>query len=869
MKTPPKFITRLIERFTNHRESEIILGDMYEEYEVRIETWGKTRADLAYISDFVSLVFHRVLRKKKQSHSSNFSTMLINYLKVALRQLGRQKVHNFINIIGLAIGLAASFIITLFVVQELSFDRFHTKGDRIHLLPMTWKFGTNRSPTALTTSAAGFVMKDLFSEVETYARIQNFGMTFQHARGPIEENGIIAADSTFFDIFTFPLIAGNPQEALKEPNSVVITENAAVKYFGEDWEKKDVMSQTLVAQTGKVYRITGIAKNVPLESHIQFDVVLSMVSLPKNQTEPNWESASMTTYVLLAPGASAEAIVADIPNRVAKKYGADHNDNVELDLIPMHDVYLKNPEYPGIVPSGNIRYVYIFSAIAVLILVIAIINYMNLSTARSMERAREVGVRKVVGAVRTELFWQFISESILVAFAAVVIALGIAYLLLPIFNNISEKNLSIDLALHPEWIAALIVVWLTISFLGGAYPAMILSSFRPVKVLKGKLATTGSGAMLRKSLVVFQFVISIFLIVCTLTINDQLNFMVHKKIGVDKEQLVAVQLDSLSRANISTIRSEFASITGVERSSSVSSTPINNGRKTTVVGGDIGDKQLILYNIGVDGDFVSTSGLELIAGTDLSREIQKDGRWEYILNESAVEFFGWTNETAIGKKIGLWSKEGVVKGVIKDFHFLPLYRPIEPLLIHAGRGNNYGLLSKVLIRVQGDDMMGTVAAMEERWKKIVPGSPFTLTFLDQMYDKLYRSETRLSRIMNVFSVLAIFIAGLGLFGLASYTIMQRTKELGIRKVLGASLPTLLVDVSGSFVKLVLLACVLAAPISWYAMNSWLQNFPYPVDFSWMLVIVAGVSTLCVAIATVSYHAVEAARVNPVNSLRSE
>jgi putative ABC transport system permease protein len=868
MTKPPRFITALVERFTSHRESEIILGDMYEEYESRLKTSGKTRADIGYVTDFISLIIHRVLRKKETSQTSNFLTMLTNYIKVAFRQLARQKVHNFINIIGLATGLSASIIITLFVLQELSYDKFHEKGDRLFLLPMAWKFESNRVPGAMTTSGAGPVMKDLFPEVESYTRLQSWSMTFKNELEPIEEY-VVAADSTFFDLFTFPLIAGNPKEALKKPNSLVLSELAALKYFGENWRSKDMLAQTLVSQNGTIYQITGVAKDVPIESHVRFDVLLSMSSLPKSQTEPGWNSASMYTYVLLSPNVSYTSVIADIPKRVATKYGEEHNKHVDLDLVPMHDVYLRNREYGGIQPSSDIRYVYIFSAIAGLILVIAIINYMNLSTARSMERAREVGVRKVVGAVRMELFWQFISESILVSLAAVAIALGIVYLLLPIFNNLAEKTLTLNFGQHPEWIVALVGVWLIISLLGGAYPAMILSSFKPAKVLKGKMGTVGSGALLRKSLVVFQFAVSIFLIVCTLTISDQLNFMVNKKIGVDKEQLVALPLDSVAQANISTIRTEFSNIAGVERSSAVSSTPINSGRKTTVVGGDVGDKQQILFNMGVDGDFVSTAGLQIIAGSDLSKEIQADGSWEFLLNESAVEFFGWNNESAIGKRIGMWQKEGVVKGVVKDWHYLPLYRPIEPLIIHAGQANNFGLLSKVLIRVNGDDMTRIVSGLEERWKKVVPSSPFTVIFLDQMYDRLYRSETRLSKIMNVFSGLAILIAGLGLFGLASYTIMQRTKELGIRKILGASLSTLLMVVSGSFVTLILIAFAFAAPVSWYAMNLWLENFPYPVDFNWLLVIVAGVLTLLVAIITVSYHAFEAARVNPVNSLRAE
>jgi putative ABC transport system permease protein len=595
---------------------------------------------------------------------------------------------------------------------------------------------------------------------------------------------------------------------------------------------------------------------------------MSLTSLPKNYTEPDWNSSNVATYVVLEEHASAPEVVAQIPDRVAKKYGPEQNDNVELDLVPLEDIYLHNQKYIGFDNTSDIRYVYVFVAIASLVLIIAIINYMNLSTARSMERAREVGVRKVVGALRRELFWQFISESILVSFAAMAIAVGIAYLLLPIFNLISGKSLAIDFVKQPEWIGVLAVVWVLISFLGGAYPATVLSSFRPVSVLKGKIGNIGAGAILRKSLVVFQFGVSIFLIVCTLTISNQLNYMVNTKLGVDKEKLITIPLDSVARANVSSIRNEFATITGVEYSESVSASPVSIGGKTTVRGGDVGEKQIMLFNISVGPDFVNTSGLQVIAGTDLSTEIPRDGKWEYLLNESAVQFFGWTPETAVGKRMILWQVEGVVKGVVRDFHFSPLHKPIEPLMMHAGKSNGDNV-DNLLVRIEGDNQEGITLAMEEKWKKIVPASPFSFVFVDQAYHNLYSSETRLSSIMNVFSVLAIFIAGLGLFGLASYTIMRRTKELGIRKVLGASLSKLLIVVSGGFVRLVIVAFVLAAPLSWFVMNNWLSNFAYPVGFNWLIVIGAGVAAVVVAAGTVLYHALEAARVNPATTLRSE
>jgi putative ABC transport system permease protein len=863
-----KYIDKIIEGVATARESEIILGDMQEEYETILKSSGKFRADLNYFFGFISLLTNKALKKKGQSRS-NFFTMFSNYIKIAFRQLGRQKLHNTINIVGLAIGLAVTLVISLYVVQEFSYDKFHVKKDRIHLLPMTWKFGSTQISIAGSTSGAGPLMKELFNkEIETYVRICGYSMIFNHNNVPVEEPELVGADSTFFDVFTFPLISGNPKTALKEPGSIVLTERAALKYFGEDWQKKDLMSQTMTAQSGRVFKITGIAKNPPETSHITFDVLVSLTSLPKKYWEPDWNSSNVATYVVLDEHASAPEIVSQITERVAKKYGPEQSETIELDLLPLKDVYLYNRKYIGFDNTSDIRYVYIFSAIAALVLIIAIINYMNLSTARSMERAKEVGVRKVVGAVRLELFWQFISESILVSFVAMTIAVLIAWVLLPVFSAVSGKSVGIDFVHQPAWIGVLTIVWMIISFLGGAYPAIVLSSFKPVSVLKGKIGNIGAGAILRKSLVVFQFGVSIFLIVCTLTIGDQLTYMVNTKLGVDKEKLITIQLDSVARANVPLIKNEIATISGVEYSESVSAEPISIGGKTTVRGGDVGEKQIMLFNIGVGPDFVKTSGLEIVSGTDLNTEIPKDGKWEYLLNESAVKFFGWSNEDAIGKKMILWQVEGVVKGVVRDFHFSPLHKPIEPLIVHAGNANT-GYNDNLLVRIQGDNVEGVTLALEEKWKKVVPASPFSFTFLDQTYQSLYTSETRLSRIMNVFSLLAIFIAGLGLFGLASYTIMRRTKELGIRKVLGASLSNLLIAVSGGFVRLVIVAFLIATPVSWYVMNSWLSNFAYPVGFNWLIAIGAGIAAVVVAAATVFYHSFEAARVNPATTLRSE
>ncbi len=866
-KQPPRFITRWVERLTDWREAEVILGDMQEDYQQQRRELGKWRADVAYIRAFLSLLFHRVLKRKTDRSPSTLRYMFGNYLKIAIRQIARQRLHNAINITGLALGLAVTIVITLFVVREMSVDRAYPNADRVYLAPMVWKFGSSEVPVAQSTTAVSYVWKETFSEVENFVRMQARPITFLHGDEVIEERSAQYVDSTFFDVFGLPLLLGNPKSALVAPRSIVLTETAAAKYFGEDWQKTDVMSTTLVAQNGKLYKITGVMKDLPKATHIDCTMMISMSTLPTVETEPNWNTSSMVTYLLLTPNADVPNMLRSVKERLQSKFGPRVNEFVDLDLVPLTDVYLRNPRYPGLNNTSDIKYVYIFGGIALLVLMIAIINYMNLSTARSMERAREVGVRKSVGALRRELFVQFLSESLLVTLMAIIGAVGMVYLMLPIFSNVSGKQLELGLGEPSRWLL-IVGTWLLISFLGGIYPAFVLSSFKPALVLKGKLHNAGSGALLRKGLVVFQFVVSIFLIINTLTINDQLQYMTRADVGVDKEKLISIPMDSIARKNRDVIRESFATIAGVEEIALASGTPINIGSKAKVYGGDIGNKEVIIYNFGVDPAFVAATGIQLVAGSDFSPTLPRDSTWEFLINESALEFFGWSREDAIGKKLAMWGTQGVVRGIVKDFHLTSLQKPIEPLIIHAGIQNG-SYTSRMLVRVQGDNFERITNAMFERWSTIVPASLFRFNFVQAQYDDQYQSESRLGQVMSIFSILAILIAALGLFGLASYTIAQRTKELGIRKVLGASLGSLLMIVSNRFLVLVTIAFVISAPLSWYAMRQWLATFAYSVPFNWVLALVSGLAAMMLALLTVSYHAAVAARTNPAQTLRTE
>lgn len=791
--------------------------------------------------------------------------MLRNYIKMALRQVFRKKSHNAINIVGLAIGLSVSLVITLYVVQELNFDRFHEKGDRIYLLPMTWKIGDTRSSYAQATYAAGPFVKQEFSQVENMVRIMNQNLVFTYEGSIFRETRVFVADSTFFNVFTFPMIAGNAELSLREPMSIVLTESSARKYFGDDWQT-EALTSSLSGQNGKLYRITGVVKDPPVNSHIQFDMLLSMTSYGEDW-ETAWDSSDYLTYVLLNSSANPAEIVSKIPALMKAKTTAWASENIELDLVPLSDLHLRNPKYGGIENSSDICYIYIFSAIAVMVLVIALINYMNLSTARSIERAKEVGVRKVAGANRRQLFSQFIGESFLTATISMILAIVITFFSLPYFNSISGKQLSAGFILDPTWLLYLSIALVVITFLGGSYPALALSSFKPIVVLKSKLKDRSSGLNLRRVLVIFQFSISIVLIICTLMIRSQLDFMSRAKVGFDKEQLVAFEIDSLSRNNLSVLRTEFAATPGVNAVTATINLPVNVTMRSSVRLEETQERQMVPI-LGTDREFVEAAGLTLIAGRNFVPTAEDNDRWELLVNEATLKFYGWSANEALGKELRLWGIKGQVVGVVKDFHFKALHKVIEPLILSSGNSNR-GRFNYLLARVEGADIDNVIDGLEDKWKQLAPGSLFSFSFLDARYHELYASEARLSRIMNVFSGLAIFIAALGLFGLASHSIVQRTKELGIRKVLGASMLKLIILVSRSFTAPVIVAFLLAVPVSWYAMDRWFQNFHYHIGFNWWLVLLSGVATFVLAIGTVIYHSIEVARVNPTESLRNE
>ncbi len=864
---PPKLATWIIERLGNHKEVSNVLGDLHELYVRRIKESGPAKANLLYWRDILSVWMNRAVRKKNSTYSKNTMELFYNYFKVAGRNLIRQKGHTIINIIGLSVGFAFSLLIFLYVKQEVSYDNFHKKIDRIYLLPMTWHFNDTDMPTGANCSIGGPFMKATFPAVEDNVRISMSSVSFYKNSEAVKETGVFYADSSFFNVFTFPLLMGDPRTALTEPFSIVLTQTTAEKYFGTSWETQNLLGKTMTGTNNKTYLITGIAKDVPANSHLNFNAIISFSTLPVSRRQPNWDNSEFYTYVLLNEHANAASIAKQIPDKLEATFGKEAKSVIELDLVPLRDVYLNNLKY-AVPNTSNIMYVRIFSFAALLVLLIATVNYINMATARSMERALEVGVRKVMGAQRSQLFYQFLSESFIVTSCSVVLSVGLAWLVIPYFNQFADKALTLDSLVTSQSFVLMLGMALGISFLSGIYPALFVSGYKPAKVLKGKLKDSVQGIRLRKTLVIGQFMVSILLIICTLMISSQINYIRNKSLGYNKDQLVSVSLDSLARTRLDVFKNTVLTNTNVGGMAATYQLPTNITHQTALsLRSETDEERKLMTAISVDADFPKTIELHFIAGNSFTPDIEKISEtWEIILNESAVSFFGWTAEEAVGKQMRIWQVEGTVKGVVKDFHFSSLHNAIAPLAMFSGKGATF--YSNMLVKISGTPEE-IRSQLEASWKKTNPDSPFILTFLDEHYEALYKKDSQLKGIVNVFACLAIFISILGLFGLASYSILQRTRELGVRKVLGASVSNLVGLVSGSFIRLILIAFVLAAPLSWYLMHQWLSGFAYRISFNWWIVIGSGVATILLAMLTILYHALEVTRVNPSETLRTQ
>ena len=798
--------------------------------------------------------------------------MFRNYLKTTWRNLWKHRTSSTINIFGLTIGLTCCLLISLYIEHELSYDDFEVKGKKIARVIMEYSFSEGSAVIKgnFTSVRVAPVLKRNFQEVESAIRMKKSERIIRYKDKLLREKSFIYADSTFFNIFSFNLLQGNASTVLAAPHQVVLSKSTAKRYFGNEEPLGKVLQ---LAGDSTAYIVTGITKDCPSNSQIKFDFLASFSSLaiPAEFEEAYWD-ANYTTYLLLKDQKSIPQLQAKLPAFMKKEMAAQKA-TINFYLEPFHSIHLYSP-HEGFEPNNSIIYIYILAAVAVLILIIACSTYINLNTARSVERAKEVGVRKVIGAGKKQLFWQFIGESFLLCLLAVVLSLVIAALLLPSFNRLSDKQLEARSLFSLSFILFSLAVAVCVSVLAGSYPALMLSKFKPIKVLKGSFKNSSSGQLLRKSLIVFQFAISVFLIVSTLIIQKQLDFIQHKKLGYDREHVLVLPVDDKMIPYLDLIKQQLKSNPHVINVSRCVRSPVEGGggynmRSATMPE----DQQLAVAANPVDEDYVETTGMQIIAGNNLTQQDVKDASgnngekklYHFILNESAAKQLGWTAQEAVGKKMFLDnSRPGYVRGVVKDFHFESLHNPVKPFILFPElRGR------ELLVKLSGEDLAQTIAFLETKWKIAVPDRPFEFHFMDEDYSKLYNGEIRLGTIMDLFATLAVALACLGLLGLSSYSVRQRFKEIGIRKVLGASAGKIVITLSKDFIFLTIIAIAIAFPVAWLLTTKWLQDFSYRTEIGWSIYIITGAMAICLTIITVSFQSIKAALANPVKSLRTE
>jgi putative ABC transport system permease protein len=793
--------------------------------------------------------------------------MIKNYLKLAFRHLLRKKTFSFINIFGLTIGLTGCVLIGLFIADELSFDTFNRKGDRIARVTMEFTNSGTLNPAAESGTRVGPRFHSVFPAVEGFTRTYIGRTLVSNGVTHFEENNFLYADSSFFDIFTFPVLRGDPNP-LKSKDNLVITESTAKKYFGSE----DPIGKTLRIRDEKNYRIAAIIADPPGTSQLQFDFVARFDNLEKPD---EWWTANWITYLLIRDPHGFTPLEQQInaymqTPAIRNETGLTGRDYLIYHLEPLTRVHLYS-KLQGFTPNGSITTVYVLTIIAILILAIACFNYTNLAIAQSASRMGEIGVRKVLGAAKSQLFTQFTGESLLITFLAMILAVAISIQLLPAFNSLTGKHLDWTYLLHIRPLSIIVGATLFIGFLAGAYPALVLSNTRLISILRSGFRITGGHNGFRSSLVVLQFAISLFLIITTMVILRQMNYIQHKDLGFDRDHIIVLPIDYRIHDRYNTVKTAMSRLPGVINISGSYNLPVSVGWTDGITTNNGKDQvNVSVHAIPTDLDFISTMNMHLVAGrdftaNDLPEITGKDTNqplYRFILNESAVRKIGWTPEEAIGKRVAK-NQPGIVVGVVRDFNFTSMREPIGPLILFP----DTGYVHYLLVRITGNQL--PVDRLQTTWKSIIPDRPFSYHFLDEDYDRLYQSEQRTGQLFTLFSTLAIFLALLGLFGLAAISTVQRTKEIGIRKVLGAGSLNISLLLARNFLLLIIVAFVIATPITWIVSANWLDNFSYRITLPVWTFPLAGLAVLTVAFATVSFHAWRASRMNPAVSLKTE
>jgi putative ABC transport system permease protein len=832
--------------------------------------------------------------------------MIKNWLLTALRGFRKNKTSSAINILGLTVGLSSCLLIMLFIRHEMSYDDFEVRGNRIARVIMGYRFngGGEVQWINATSTKVATTFQRTFPEIEAAVRMTERGDKIVSVQGVQGREGVregeaapgegvrgegevrtekafMFADSSFFNVFSFPLLEGDPHTALSGPHKVILTQSTARRYFGG----VDPVGKLLHVHTDSAdYLVTGVMADCPSNSQFTFDFLASFSSLYANQDDTYWD-ANYGTFLLLRQAADLATLQPKI-TAFMKKEMEGQGAYVNFLLEPFMRIHLYS-EYVGFEPGTSITYIYILAGVALLILVIACFTYINLSTARSVDRAREVGVRKVIGAGKGQLFWQFIGESLLLCGMAVILSLVVVVLVLPAFNSLAGRQMPVSGVLSPAFIGMAVLIAGVVGLLAGSYPALVLSKFQPVKVLKGAFKNTGSGRGLRQSLIVFQFVISVFLIVSTFIMQRQLSYIRHRSLGYDREHVLQLPMSKAMLSNIDYIKTRLRANPDVLSLTHCNASPVDqmggyNMRSSTMPAG----QQLGVFADPVDADYVRTMGLQLIAGKDFTDQDMRDAHpddftkdgvyapgagaaagpvFHFIINEQAARDLGWTPAQAIGQRMYLdESRPGYVIGVVKDFNFQSLHSPIKGLVLFPEMRAR-----RLLVRVTGERLPETLEFLRATFKQLEPGIPYEVQFLDENYNKLYAAEQRLGIIMNLFSGIAIVLACLGLFGLSSYAAKQRVREIGIRKVLGASLGNLALLLTADFIRLALVAIALALPLAWWAMRRWLEDYVYRTAMDWWIFALAALLVMGITLATVSIQAVKTALLNPVKNLKAD
>jgi len=808
--------------------------------------------------------------------------MVRNYLKIAIRNLLKYRFISFINLFGLTVGLTCCLLITTYILNELSYDKYNKNADNIYRVTRTFKNTNGAISLKLSTVSPpfGYYFPSEFPQIEKMTRLlQNGPIPARYNDKIFNEQGMYFADENLFDVFSLHSIKGNPKTALSEPFSLMLTEKMAKKYFGDE----DPINKVIRFNSQFDCKVSGIYKEFPSNSHLHPEMLVSFNTLKDSVVygeeglRTNWGNNSFFTYLLLPPNFKAANLEKLFPAFLDKHMANQYKGNkpsklTELGLQKLTDIHLYSHTDYEAEPNGDISRVYIFSAIALFILLIACINYMNLSTARSALRAKEIGIRKVIGARKKELILQFLSESVIICFTATIIAMLLTWLSIPWLNKVSGQQLAFQTLLQAKILIPLLITPFFIGIISGIYPALFMSSFQPVKTLKGLFKVGGRSISFRKALVVTQFAISIILIITTFIVFQQLHYIQTRALGFDKERVVTMNYTNEVGKQYESFRTELlqnTSFKDVARSSRIPTGRLLDNMGASVSNGD--SLQPVVADIkyvNCDYDFLNTFGIPLAAGRFFSRDYGTD-TLNYILNQTAIKAIGWkSDQDAVGKDFVYGGTKGHVVGVMKDFHFESMHQAIVPMvLIMLPPRNTY--FNNVSIKISGGNTAAAIATMQRTWKKFFPETPFEYTFLDENFNKLYQSEQRQATIFTSFACIAIFIACLGLFGLSAFAISQRIKEIGVRKVLGASIGGLVGLLAKDFLKLVAVAAVMAFPIAWYAMHSWLKDFAYRVDIQWWVFIAAGLLAALIAFVTVSFQAIKAALANPVKSLRTE